>query len=310
MSAHAASDIRGMWAAMPLPWNADDSLDTGALTTLVERYQAAGLPGAYCTGTDGEFHTLEFDEFRPVIDAFASAADRVGLPVEAGTGWITQRGAIERTRYARDRGIGTVQVVPPFWVVVNDLERIRFYEALSAAVPDVGILIYNTERIGKILNAAQLKAIADAVPAVVGSKYDGWDPVEFAEICEATPSLVHMPVDVGIGPSSAYPSLALCSWMANLNPVWTMDWWAAIEHGDWLEADRRTAYAKGLIADWEGLTSHLTASSALAKICARAGILPEMPLRVRAPYGSGSDADVERLRTLIDSRYPELTYRP
>src|SRR6185369_2783572 len=110
-----ASDIRGMWAAMPLPWNADGSVDSGALGAMVERYQAAGLPGAYCTGTDGEFHTLELDEFRAVIDVFAGAAERVGLPIQAGTGWVTQRGAIDRTRYARDRGIATVQVVPPFW---------------------------------------------------------------------------------------------------------------------------------------------------------------------------------------------------
>jgi 4-hydroxy-tetrahydrodipicolinate synthase len=299
-----------MWAAMPLPWNADGSLDAGALTAMVERYRAAGLPGAYCTGTDGEFHTLELDEFCAVIDAFAGAAERVGLPVEAGTGWVTQRGAIERTRYARDRGIDTVQVVPPFWVVVNDAERIRFYDALSAAVPDVGILVYNTERIGRVLDAAQVKALADAVPAIIGSKYDGWDPVEFAAICAATPSLVHMPVDVGIGPSAAYPSRALCSWMANLNPAWTMEWWAAIDRGDWVEADRRTAYAKGLIGDWEGITGHLTASSALAKLCARVGILPEMPLRVRPPYQAGTEGDVARLRALIDTRYPDLRYEP
>jgi 4-hydroxy-tetrahydrodipicolinate synthase len=305
-----ASDIRGMWAAMPLPWNADGSLDTGALSTMVERYRAAGLPGAYCTGTDGEFHTLEVDEFRAVIDAFAGAADRVGLPVEAGTGWVTQRGAIERTRHARDRGIGTVQVVPPFWVVVNDVERVHFYEALSAAVPDVSILIYNTDRIGKVLGSAQVKAVADAVPAVIGSKYDGWDPVEFAQTCAATPGLVHLPVDVGIGPSRDYPSVAFCSWMANLNPDWTVEWWVAIERGDWAEADRRTAYAKGLIAEWERLTGHLTASSALAKLCARVGILPEMPLRVRAPYRAGTEEDVAALRSLIDTKYPELAWRP
>jgi len=299
-----------MWAAMPLPWNASGSLDTGALGEMVARYRAAGLPGAYCTGTDGEFHTLELDEFEPVIDAFAAAARRVGLPVQAGTGWVTLRGAIERTRYARDRGIDVVQVVPPFWVVVNDWERVRFYEALSSAVPDVAILIYNTERIGKVLNAAQVKAIADMVPAVIGTKYDGWDPAEFLQTTRVTPGLVHMPVDVGIGPSARYPSLALCSWIANLNPVWTRDWWNAIERGDWTEVDRRTFLAKGLIAEWEMSTGHLTASAALAKVCARVGILPEMPLHVRPPYRAGTEGDVELLRALIAEKYPELAYRP
>jgi len=161
-----------MWAAMPLPWNADGSVDAGALGELVARYRAAGLPGASCTGTDGEFHVLELDEFKGAIDVFAAAAERVGLPVEAGTGWVTQRGAIERTRHARDRGISTVQVVPPFWVTVNDSERVRFYEALAEAVPDVSILIYNTERIGRVLDASRIRAIADAVPDGRGNALD------------------------------------------------------------------------------------------------------------------------------------------
>ena len=279
----------GVWAAMPLPWSADGSLDTGLLSEMVARYRAAGLQGAYCTGSDGEFHTLELSEFRAVIDAFADAADRLGLPIQAGTGWVTAQGALDRTRYAHERGIRWVQVVPPFWIPLNDTERVRFYSDLAAAVPDVGIVLYNTERIGKVLNAAQITAIAEAVPSVVGSKYDGWDKPEFAEICAATPDLVHLPVDLGIGPGSTYPTKGLCSWVANLNPVWMMDWWGAIERGDWVEADRRTDYAMGLIHDWEALLGPLTASPALAKISTRVGILPDMPLRVRAPCLSSNN---------------------
>jgi dihydrodipicolinate synthase/N-acetylneuraminate lyase len=299
-------DLRGIWAAMPLPWNADGSLDRGALNELVARYAAAGAHGAYCTGTDGEFHTLELDEFRTVVTAFARAADRVGLPVHAGTGWLTLAGAIERTRIARDLGLHAVQVVPPFWVPVNDIERIRFYSALADAVPDIGILVYNTERIGKILGPAQMAALAAAVPSIVGSKYDGWDRAEFAEICAATPSLTHLPVDVGIGPSAGYPTRGLCSWVINLNPGWTMDWWRAIEAGDWGESDRRYTLAMGAMTDWESLLGPVTASSALAKICTRAGILPEMPLRVRSPYLAGTEDDVARLRSLLETKYAEL----
>ena len=223
---------------------------------------------------------------------------------------MTARGALERTRYARDRGIRWVQVLPPFWIPLNDVERIRFYADLGAQVPDVGLILYNTERIGKVLGAAQIRQLADAVPTLVGSKYDGWDPGEFAAICAATPDLVHLPVDVGIGPSSAYPTKGLCSWVANLNPAWMMEWWDAIARGDWVEADRRTALAMALMKDWEAMLGPLTASPALAKICMRAGILPEMPLRVRPPYLAGTDGDVDRLRQLMATSYPEMVYRP
>ena len=310
MNAPSPSELRGVWAAMPMPLGDDGALDRGALNELVARYAAAGIDGAYCTGTDGEFHTLELDEFRTLAEAFAAAADRVNLPIQAGTGWLTLRGAIERTRIARDLGMRWVQVVPPFWVPLNDQERIRFYGALADAVPDVGILLYNTERIGKILGAEQIRALSDAVPSIAGSKYDGWDKAEFAEICAATPDLAHLPVDVGIGPSSAYPTKGVCSWVANLNPVWMMDWWRAVEAGDWEEADRRTALAMAAMTEWESMWGPLTASSALAKICTRAGILPDMPLRVRAPYLGGTEDDVARLRALLERSFPDLLYHP
>lgn len=303
-------DLNRVWAAMPLPWNADGSLDTGALNELVGRYAAAGVAGAYCTGTDGEFHTLEIDEFATVATAFARAAEAHALPIQAGTGWLTVRGAIERTRIARDLGFRSVQVVPPFWVPVNDTERVTFYRALADAVPDVGIILYNTERIGKVLNAGQIRALADAVPSIVGSKYDGWDREEFAAICAATPDLAHLPVDVGIGPSAAYPTKGLNSWVVNLNPAWMMDWWRAIEAGDWAESDRRYTLAMALMTDWEAMLGPLTTSSALAKICTRAGILPEMPLRVRAPYRAGTEDDVARLRNLLESKYAEMIEQP
>jgi dihydrodipicolinate synthase/N-acetylneuraminate lyase len=305
-----AAEIRGMWAAMPLPWNADGSLDTGALGELVSRYRAAGLAGCYCTGTDGEFHTLESDEFQGVVEAFAAAADQAGIPIQAGTGWLTLRGAIERTQAARDVGVRIVQVVSPFWVPVNDTERLRYYEAVSEAVPDVSIVLYNTERIGRILSAEQIRSLAARVPAIVGSKYDGLDRTEFAEICAATPQLAHFPVDLGIGPSAGYPTPGMYSWMANLNPVWTQEWWTAIDRGDWDEADRRYRLAMAMWSDWEPLFAPLTASPALAKLCARVGILPEMPLAVRPPYEAGTERDVAVLRRLIETKYPELAYRP
>ena len=206
MNAPASPELRGVWAAMPMPLNDDGTLDRGALNELVARYAAAGVDGAYCTGTDGEFHTLELDEFRTLAEAFAAAADRVNLPIQAGTGWLTLRGAIERTRIARDLGIRWVQVVPPFWMPLNDIERVRFYSQLAEAVPDVGIVLYNTDRIGRILGAEQIRELAEAVPSIVGSKYDGVDRTEFAEICAATPELAHLPVDLGIGPSAEYPT--------------------------------------------------------------------------------------------------------
>ena len=297
-------DLRGIWAAMPLPWNADGSLDTGAMDALVERYAAAGVHGAYCTGTDGEFHTLELDEFTTVVTAFARAAERVNLPVHAGTGWLTLRGAIDRTRVARDVGIHAVQVVPPFWVPVNDAERIQFYRALADAVPDVGILIYNTERIGKILGAAQIRALGVGRPVDrrlqvrrLGSRRVRGDLRRDARSRAPAGRRRHRSV-VGLSDEGAL--------LVGREPEPRAGRWtggARSSAGDWAESDRRYTLAMGAMTDWEALLGPLTASSALSKICTRAGSCRRCRSGVRPPYLGGSEDDVARLRTLLESKY-------
>ncbi len=66
--------LRGVWVAMPTPWQADGAVDAGIVRELVQRYAAAGLHGAYTTGTDGEVHVMEVDELRQLAAPFASAA--------------------------------------------------------------------------------------------------------------------------------------------------------------------------------------------------------------------------------------------
>ena len=116
--------LRGVWAAIPVPWNADGTVDRGAMRALVGRYRDFGVDGVYSTGTDGEFHVLELDDFRAVQEAFAVAVVDVGIPAQVGASWINERGIHERIAIARDLGFGCVQTTVPFWMPINRLSRI------------------------------------------------------------------------------------------------------------------------------------------------------------------------------------------
>ena len=82
----------------------------------MRRYAEAGLDGAYTTGTDGEMHVLELDEFRSLVEAFARSAQETGMPAQVGCAWLHTAGVIERGRLAYDHGIDRIQVALPAWI--------------------------------------------------------------------------------------------------------------------------------------------------------------------------------------------------
>jgi len=126
------------------------------------------------------------------------------------------------------------------------------------------------------------------------------------EIVSATPALQHFVVDHQIVPGALFGARGFYSFLANLTPRFALDLWRACERGDWTEAARRRMLIEAFFRDWLAIPGMVTASPALAKIAVRAGISPDMPLRVRAPYRTGTQDQVDFLRRLLHERYPEL----
>ena len=302
--------LRGVWAALPIPWTARDTVDAGLVGELVHRYAAAGVDGVYTTGTDGELHVLELEDFRRLVDAFAAGVQAARLPAQVGCTWLHAAGVRERAAYAEQRGIGCVQVALPFWVPLNDDETRRFFAGLSAACPEVGIVHYNIARSGRFLTGEDYRAILPVAPNLLGSKHTGGDVGSLIEIVEATPELHHFVVDQQIVPGALFGARGFYSFLVNLNPRFTVELWRDCERGDWAEAARKRLLVEQFQRAWLRRVGPVTASPALAKLATRAGIAPEFPLRVREPYLAGTEEQVLALRELLREEYPELLYEP
>jgi 4-hydroxy-tetrahydrodipicolinate synthase len=299
--------LQGVWAALPVPWAADGTVDSGLVAELIQRYQAAGVDGVYTTGTDGEMHVLEWDDFRRLVDAFAAAVQAVGLPAQVGCTWSHTDGVLHRMRYARERGIGCVQVALPSWVPLGDDEMRRFFAELQTGCPDVGLVHYNIAHAGRFLGGKDYRAILEVAPNLVGTKHTGGDVASLIEIVQATPEVRHFVVDQQIVPGALFGAKGFYSFLVNLSPRFTAELLRDCQCGDWTEAARKRVVADEFFRDWLGQEGLPTASPALAKIATRAGIFSEMPLAVRAPYRAGTEEQVASLRALLEERYPELS---
>ncbi len=302
-------NLHGVWPAIPLPWREDDTLDAGLLREIVLRYKAAGVDGVYTTGTDGELSALDFDDFKIMVDAFASAVDEAGLPAQVGCTWLHTKGVLERVRYAVDRGLQCVQVAPPFWTKLNDAELIRFFATLSEQFPDIGVVHYNIAT-ARFLHGSDYAKILPEAPTLIGSKHTGGSVDELMGCVALAPSMHHFVVDGQAMPGAFLGARGIYSFTANLNPTWSAAFWAACARGDAVEAARRRTHEARFFRAWLPTMGDVTASQSFAKVATRCGIAPEITLRVRAPYQAGTEEHVRQLRALLDGEFREFRYSP
>jgi dihydrodipicolinate synthase/N-acetylneuraminate lyase len=301
--------LRGVWAAIPLPWDGEMHVDSGLLYELVAAYKAAGLNGVYTTGTDGEFHVLEADEFERVVAAFARAVSDVGIAGQVGVTWLHTEGVLRRIAISSAYGIDAVQVALPFWEPLNDRELLGFFEDMTKAFPEVALIHYNIFRAKRILRGTDYQKILEVSPNLVGTKQTGGDLRAFEEVVLETPTLHHFVVDPNIVPGVLYGAKGTYSAVANISSRWMVDWWTECERGDWPAATRRKLLLDRMDAEAVALLPHITAEPAWSKLYARSGIAPTIPLTVRAPYLAASEEDAVAFRGLLQRSYPELVER-
>ncbi|CCH79599.1 DEHA2C01606p [Nostocoides japonicum T1-X7] len=158
--------LKGILAAVTTPFTADGSaVDEDALRAQVERLVGAGIHGLVPCGTTGEFTTLSPEEYRRVIEVYVdAAAGRV--PVVAGIGSLTTRGAIELAQHAERVGADAVMVVPPFYDPLSFESLMAFLADVAGAI-GLSVMYYN------VPGATGLRLDADQI-ARLGS-IDGVD---------------------------------------------------------------------------------------------------------------------------------------
>jgi dihydrodipicolinate synthase/N-acetylneuraminate lyase len=169
---HTAARVgKGLIVPLLTPLAADgESLDIPTLETLAEFLIRSGVDGLNTCGTTGEFALLKHSERRQVTEVVVKlAAGR--LPVLAQTGAITTAETVALTRHARECGADAVSVVTPYYYPLTDQALVDHYVAVSSAVPDFPIFLYNIpQKAGNNLSSALVAEITRQCPNVVGIK--------------------------------------------------------------------------------------------------------------------------------------------
>ncbi len=121
----------GVYVICPTPFQADGTLDTASIGTLVEFQVRAGVAGLAVLGFLGEAHKLSNDERRRVVSTFVHCAEG-RLPVWVGVRALGLAGAIEQAREAAQLGATAVFAAPLDGG--SDAMQFEYYAALAKSV--------------------------------------------------------------------------------------------------------------------------------------------------------------------------------
>lgn len=308
MTPLTAKQVRGNWATLLLPIQADDAIDFALLGTEIDHFISARVSGIYSNGSAGEFYTQNEAEFDRINSLLAEKCERASQPFQIGVSHTSAQIARERVRRAKALRPSAFQVTLPDWFPPSMPEILAFLEVMAAEAAPVPLILYNPPHAKRKLVPAEWTTIVDHVPGVIGMKvlggdeawYEAMRPL-FARVSVFIPG--HTIADgLARGAHGAYSNVAC------LSPGGAQRWYelcvrhprAGKELGDriqafWLENVRPLITREGL------------ANMAVDKGAAvGGGWLKGLHPRLRWPYRSTSVEQAQQIGVAARRALPEL----
>ena len=300
-------DLRGNWATLMLPINADDSIDFGRLAGELDALIAAGVDGLYTNGTAGEFHTQSEGEFDAIHALVADRCHRAGMPFQIGASHMSAQLSLDRICRARDLHPSAIQVILADWFPLKEAEMVTCLQRMAAAANGVGLVLYNPPHAKVVLAPAQIGRLHAAVPQLIGVKVADGDEAWYSELrahCGGLAVFVpghHLATGIANGAAGSYSNVAC------LSPVGAQRWYvqmledlpAALALEQRIRRFMDTEIVPYIMRDGY-------ANPALDKLLAAIGGWADVGTRLRWPYRWIDPQEAIRLRPIAKAQLPEL----
>lgn len=304
-----ANNLRGNWATLLLPVNADDSFNYGQLTAEIKMLIAAGVDGIYSNGTAGEFHNQTEDEFDAINNILAKECHTAGMRFQIGASHPSPVISLSRLKRAVAFKPDAIQIILPDWVTVTDAEMLSYLQKMTDAAEGIPLILYNPPHAKRVLTPVDYKLLKQ-VPQVIGVKLLSGDAVWAAEMKTHADHLsIFVPghflargVKAGIA-SGAYSNVAC------INPKTAQKWWELIQ----TDLPAALEIEKSILAFFAECIAPLQklgySNPALDKFLAAVGGHYQIGTRLRWPYQWIDENQVpivaERARQLIPYFFQE-----
>lgn len=303
----SASEIRGNWATLLLPINADESIDFARLEDELAYLTDARVDGIYSNGTAGEFYAQSEDEFDRVNQLLAEHCHRANVPFQIGASHMSAQISVGRIKRAVMLEPSAIQVILPDWQALTDEEIITCLQHFAAVAAPIGLILYNPPQSKRVLKPTSYLRLSKEVPQLVGIKVADGDATWYAEMRQYASNLSifvpghHLATGIASGAHGAYSNVSC------INPIGAQKWTdlmaTNIDQALEIEARIQGFFGK-YISPY--ITKYQYANQAVDKLLAVVGGWVDIGTRLRMPYRWIDPVEADRLRPLIRAEIPEL----
>lgn len=158
-----------LFTAAVTPMRGDETVDHGALTSMLESDIRRGVEGLYVCGSSGEGVLLTEAERIAVAETAVTAA--VGrVPVISHVGAMSTAEATRIASAAKEAGVTAISMIPPLYYGYSTPDVVRHFRAVIDSV-DLPFLLYNIPQFtGRDISDGGYEELL-ALPQVIGVKH-------------------------------------------------------------------------------------------------------------------------------------------
>ena len=162
--------IKGILPVIPTLFTDADTVDPGALRSVVRFALDAGAHGVVFPGVASEYNFLSDEERGGLMSV---VFDEVGgrVPIIGGASASTSEEAIVAGQHAKDHGINHLMIMAPSELGQDVDAHREFFARITAELTDVEVILQNAPSpIGAGLNADAIASLVEANPAITYTK--------------------------------------------------------------------------------------------------------------------------------------------
>ena len=162
--------LKGIFPVIPTLFTDDDTVDEGALRSVVRFALDAGAHGVVFPGVASEYNFLSDEERGGLMSV---VFDEVGgrVPIIGGASASTSEEAIVAGQHAKDHGINHLMIMAPSELGQDVDAHREFFARITTELTDVEVILQNAPPpIGAGLNADAIASLVEANPAITYTK--------------------------------------------------------------------------------------------------------------------------------------------
>ena len=190
-------NLSGLLLPITTPFTSDETVDTQALISNIEKWNRAGISGYVVLGSTGERVNLSEREFLHAIEVTREAVPQT-MTFIVGAGQQSTRGTIDEINAAANAGAEAVLVITPHYYrsAITQDALVTHYSAVAEASA-IPIILYSMPDLTGIKIEPETAARLSEHQNIIGMKDSSNDVGKFADAVRMTGS--HFAMMIGNG---------------------------------------------------------------------------------------------------------------